>query len=215
MEVLLARWYWNFFQENRWRFLQRTQVDQAPGDDPLTWDLPRILGEIDRHFSAALAAAEQLRTVPVKDWDGLLQPGTLPDEYRPTLYDFVAKEALEFYQAGEQGGNKAESAFELTADGPVFGTREEFLALEAGGRETAEPLVKAIRLVSGTAALSHAGRTGQSGRRKRTWGGCAWGETRPPEKRGTSVTAWHWPGLSRKTATTRFPHGREPCGRSS
>ena len=26
MEVVLANWYWNYFQQNRWRFLQRTQT---------------------------------------------------------------------------------------------------------------------------------------------------------------------------------------------
>lgn len=146
MEVLLARWYGNFFRENRWRFLERTQTAGPAGDDPLTWDLARIVEEIDAHFSAALGAADRLQAVPVKDWDGLLKAGTLPDAYRPTLYDFVAKEALDFYQAGEQAGSKAEDAFELSADSPIFGTREAFLAWELEDQDGGEPLVKAIRL---------------------------------------------------------------------
>ena len=32
--------------------------------------------------------------------------GTLPDSYRPTLYDFLAHEALEFYTPGEQAGGQ-------------------------------------------------------------------------------------------------------------
>lgn len=146
METILARWYWAFFQANRWRFAERTRVEGAAGDDPLTWDLPRILEEIDRHFAAALKAAEQLRKIPIADWDGLIQPGTVPDEYRPTLYDFLAREALEFYQAGEQAGSKAEGAFELDADSPVFGTRDEFLAWKLDAGAAQEPLAKAILL---------------------------------------------------------------------
>lgn len=146
MEVILARWYWNFFQMNRWRFSQRTRTDGVSGDDPMTWDLARILEEIDRHFSAALRAADRLRAVPVKDWDGLLKPGALPDEYRPTLYDFVAKEALEFYQAGEQAGNKAEGAFEIDASGAIFEAREQFLGWKLEDREATSPLGKAVRL---------------------------------------------------------------------
>lgn len=146
LEVLLARWYWNFFQEHRWQFAERTQTDQGAGDDPATWDLARILAEIDVHYTAALGAGDRLRAVPVREWDGLLEPGTQPDEYRPTLYDFVAAQALEFYQAGEQAGNRSEGAFELEADSPVFGTRNEFLAWELPEPALAHPLGKALRI---------------------------------------------------------------------
>jgi hypothetical protein len=102
LETVLAQWYWSFFQQNRWRFLQRTRTVEPPGEDILTWDLPRILAEIDAHFSAALADPETLEAIPIASYDSLLEKGTVPDSYRPTLYDFIAHEALRFYQAGEQ-----------------------------------------------------------------------------------------------------------------
>ena len=48
MDAVLANWYWHYFQQNRWRFLQRTATAEAPGPDFTTWDLPRILGAIDK-----------------------------------------------------------------------------------------------------------------------------------------------------------------------
>jgi len=30
---ILANWYWHYFQQNRWRFLQRTATAAAPGND--------------------------------------------------------------------------------------------------------------------------------------------------------------------------------------
>ena len=33
MEAILADWYWQYFQHNRWRFLQRTQTAAAPALD--------------------------------------------------------------------------------------------------------------------------------------------------------------------------------------
>ena len=42
----------------------------------------------------------------------------MPDSYRPTLYDFIAHEALEFYTSGEQAAAKPEDAFELSAGQP-------------------------------------------------------------------------------------------------
>src|SRR5580658_5279623 len=33
LETLLAHWYWQYFQQNQWRFMQRTATAQAPGKD--------------------------------------------------------------------------------------------------------------------------------------------------------------------------------------
>ena len=170
METILARWYWAFFQGNRWRFAERTRVAGASGDDPLTWDLARILEEIDRHFAAALQAADQLRKIPVADWDGLIQPGTLPDAYRPTLYDFLVREALEFYQAGEQAGSKAEGAFELEAASAVFGTRDEFLGWKLDAGAAQEPLGKAILLFQELMRFH-----GAAGQDRARMAPCSWG----------------------------------------
>jgi len=134
LDAIVANWYWHYFQNNRWRFMQRTQTAQAPGKDFTTWDLPRLFAEIDKQFGKALASADTLKKTPIATFDDLLQKGTLPDAYRPTLYDFIAHEALKFYTSGEQAAARAEDAFELFADKPVygivpvFGTAEEFIA---------------------------------------------------------------------------------------
>ena len=94
LDTLLAEWYWQYFQQNRWRFMQRTATATQPGKDFTTWDLPRLFAEIDKQFQKALAADKILKATPISAWDGLLQKGTMPDSYRPTLYDFIAYEAL-------------------------------------------------------------------------------------------------------------------------
>lgn len=144
LQTLLAHWYWSYFQQNRWRFMQRTQTAEAPGKDFTTWDLPRLFAEIDKHFQAALAAEKTLKATPISAWDGLLEKGTLPDRYRPTLYDFLAQEALSFYTSGEQAGAKAEDEFELTADSPALDDAPKFLQWQRPAPVT--PPERAIRL---------------------------------------------------------------------
>src|ERR1017187_2299562 len=102
LDTVLAHWYWQYFQQNRWRFMQRTATAQAPGKDFTTWDLPRLFTEIDRQFQKALAAERILKATPISAWDDLIEKGTMPDSDQPTLYDFIAHEALEFYMSGEQ-----------------------------------------------------------------------------------------------------------------
>ncbi|MDB6030761.1 MAG: Alpha-2-macroglobulin domain protein, partial [Verrucomicrobiales bacterium] len=146
MEAVLGNWYWHYFQNNRWRFMQRTTTAQAPGKDFTTWDLPRLFTEIDRHFQTALASPDILKRTPVATWNELLQPGTMPDKYRPTLYDFLAHETLKFYMSGEQAGARAEDAFDLSADSPVLGSSNDFLAWKPDTTDTQSPKLKAIML---------------------------------------------------------------------
>jgi hypothetical protein len=61
MQTLLAHWYWQYYQQNRWRILNRTRKGEPPSDDFTTWDLPRLFAEIDRWFAKALAAADVLK----------------------------------------------------------------------------------------------------------------------------------------------------------
>ncbi|SVC72630.1 uncharacterized protein METZ01_LOCUS325484, partial [marine metagenome] len=127
MNAVLANWYWQYFQRNRWRFTQRTRTAEAPGGDITTWDLPRILSEIDKQFQKTLAHHEVLKKEAVNDYNFLLNQGSVPDSYRPTLYDFVVHDALRFYSAGEQAGSKAQDAFVLSADSPIFASAKDFL----------------------------------------------------------------------------------------
>jgi hypothetical protein len=146
METILAHWYWQYFQQNSWRFIQRTQTAEPPGEDITTWDLSRILAEIDTHFMLALDSEEELKTIPIEEWNDLLEEGTVPDSYRPTLYGFLVFEALSFYSAGEQAGTIPQDSFEIMADSPIFGTVAEFLEWEPETSDTDSAKLKAIGL---------------------------------------------------------------------
>ncbi|MBT3293971.1 MAG: hypothetical protein HN919_18650 [Verrucomicrobia bacterium] len=157
MQTLLAHWYWGYFQQNRWRFMQRTQTAAVPGDDILSWDLTRIFAEIDSHFTTALTARETLSAIPMASWSMVLdkpgyttskgEKGGVRDSYRPTLYDFVAHEALSFYRSGEQAGAKSQDAFELSVDSPVFDTPAAFMAWKIDTSDEDTNVVKALRLM--------------------------------------------------------------------
>ena len=149
LDALLAHWYWQYFQQNRWRFMQRTATAEVPGQDFTAWDLPRLFHEIDQQFQNALAAEATLKATPIAAWDGLLVKGTLPDSYRPTLYDFLAHEALNFYTSGEQAGAKPQDNFEISAAMPIFDSADVFLAwnpVPAGSEAESGPGLRAVRL---------------------------------------------------------------------
>jgi hypothetical protein len=129
LEAIRANWTWGYFMNNRWRFAQRTAGAAADGLESIaSWDLPKIVGEIRGRFAAALLKKDVLQNLPVAEWNGVLEPGTMPDAYRPTVWDVIVRDALEFAESGERGLVDPEDAFEMSADGPALGTLEEFLA---------------------------------------------------------------------------------------
>lgn len=146
MNAVLAHWYWHYFHQNRWRHVERTATGAAPGNDLTTWDLPRVLAAVGAQFDTALAAEKELKATPVAAYDAILEKGTLPDSYRPTLWDVLAFEALGFYTAAEQVGAKAEDAFELDADGPALAPAAEFLAWQPATTDAGSRTLKAVKL---------------------------------------------------------------------
>ena len=143
--AILANWFHDYFRRNRWRFAQRSQTAGTVSDDFETWDLRRILQEIDGAFTKALAAKEALKTIPIGDYDQLLKKGSVDDTHRPTVFDFVANEAIEFYSLDEQIIRR-QGAFDLLADSPVLSGVDEFVAWKPRSEDSESYMLRAVAL---------------------------------------------------------------------
>ncbi len=146
LQAVLARWYWHYFQQNNWRFLNRTATQGIDDKDFTTWDLPRLFGHIGSLYDGALKEEAALQATPIDRLGKFLTPGNQPDELRPTLWDFLVFQAIEFYSSGEQAGAAPEDAFEIAADSPALGTADEFLAWAPATTDTSSPKAKALGL---------------------------------------------------------------------
>jgi hypothetical protein len=148
LEAVLAHWYWQYCQQNWYRFVDRTRTTQSPSGEFDTWDLPRLLRTIDDHFQKALAAEAILQATSITNYAACTYAASpsMPDACRPTLWDFLAHDAIASYSADVRAGAQAEDAFVLQADSPVFGTTAEFLAWQIECTDDTSPTVKALRL---------------------------------------------------------------------
>jgi len=157
LQVVQANWTWGYFQENQWRYRERTQGGADPKDLSKLgqWDLPTIVAEIRNQFAAAVGRPgsperKALQAIPIADWDAILAKGTMGDGYRPTLWDVIARDALAFAASGDRGLMKPEDAFEFDPACPALGTPEEFLAWKPEDDESVtdkdSPLLEAAAL---------------------------------------------------------------------
>ena len=146
MKVLLANWYWQYFQQNRWRFQQRSQARGGIGDDIETWDLTRILEKIDDVFTEALSDAESLKQTPIRQYGDLFDKGNVSDAYRPTVYDVLAHYALQFYSSGEHHGSRPSNFFVAQASSPILSDAPSFIAWVPETSDEHSSTIKSIKL---------------------------------------------------------------------
>lgn len=128
LNIILAKWYWHFYNRNSYRFINRSRTEGLNEKDFTTWDLPKLFAHIGNLYENVLSEEEKLRKIPISKLDGFLEQGNQPKELRATLFDFFAHEALEFYMADAQSAAKPVRAFEVEADSPALGGRDAFLA---------------------------------------------------------------------------------------
>lgn len=114
LEGYLANIYWQFFQQNRYRFYDRTTtVEKVDSIDFRTWDLNTIFHEISVHFDASLQKPLELQQLKVEAYKEILNEQKGSEIYRPTLFDLLAHSALDFYKTPENNIARPQDNFEL------------------------------------------------------------------------------------------------------
>jgi uncharacterized protein YfaS (alpha-2-macroglobulin family) len=146
LQAVLAGWFKHYFSNNRWRFTKRSSSEGMKEDDFTTWDLRKLFAEIDSLYNDILKEKELLKTIPIADFIGFLEKGNQPVYLRPTLYDFLAHEALDFYCTPEQAGAAPEDAFVIDGTTPVLAPWAEFINYEPETNDKNSASYKAIRL---------------------------------------------------------------------
>src|ERR1035437_5668016 len=97
LHSILADMYWRYYQQNRNKFINRTETVGFKEDDIKTWDLKKLVAEVTSNYEQSLENKEQLQKVPLDNYDAILVKGYHTENLRPMLYDFLAHRALDFY----------------------------------------------------------------------------------------------------------------------
>lgn len=124
-----ANWLHSYYQDNRWKISRRGQIDDPDLNDIETWDLMTLLSEVSKAYSLALENDSKLIQLPVEKFTVLLETVNLNRKYRPSLYDILAHEELNFYKSSFYNVVRPEETFELD-NYKLFSTGEQFTSLQ-------------------------------------------------------------------------------------
>ncbi len=135
LKSMLAGLYWQYLQNNRWKFYDRTNTVNFNKNDIATWTLDDIHKKISELFLASIKNEKTLQSTRLDRYEAIINKGN-KRSLRPTLYDLLANRALEYFKNDEADIKKPAYAFEIIqpqafATAPVFArfsfnTRDSF-----------------------------------------------------------------------------------------
>jgi hypothetical protein len=126
LHSMLAEMYWQYYQNNRHRFNERTELTNVQQDDIETWSLNKIIEETFQQYKLSLEESDRSKATPIDLYEEVLHQGNkLGRSYRATLYDFLAHRALDFCSGEEASMTRPVYAFvldkeEYLSDAPEF-----------------------------------------------------------------------------------------------
>ena len=161
LQSILAEVYEKYYENNQYRFHDRTRLDPVKTDSLQTWDLNTLMKVIYRNYLASLENSQLLQSLPVSAYKAIIEipePGfdkrsPEPDfekviVFRPTLYDFVANRALEFFTSS--AGPKNSSAFGFCIDKAMyFKPADEFIKLILPTGDSLSQNLQALKIYQG------------------------------------------------------------------
>lgn len=120
LHSLTAEMYQTYFNNDRWKIQQRTDLQGYVPEDIREWTANLFTQKITEELEASLAPVEALRNTPVTRFADILKLGDDARILRPTLYDFLLQRAIDLqpsddfyrrwidFRASQVGNPKAE-----------------------------------------------------------------------------------------------------------
>jgi hypothetical protein len=142
---IIAEKYWRYFQENRWKFYNRTATStDFKKEDPATWAAEDFHSAISKYYLASLKSEKQLQSTPLTTFEAIIIKGNIR-KLRPTLYDLLAHRALNYFKNDERTITKPAYSFEIDNDS-AFAPAETFISTSFSTADTLSPYYQAIKL---------------------------------------------------------------------
>ncbi|TYB79325.1 alpha-2-macroglobulin family protein [Bizionia myxarmorum] len=146
LENMLATMYWQYFQQNRWKFYERTKTSEKVDEtDFRTWDLETLFAEIQFHYNQSLTDEIILQKTSVSDFKDIIQEQKNSKQFRPTLYDLLANNAIDFFKTDENSISKPSYKFKI--DSPEFlSPNKTFSQLKFTSKDSTSLQLQALKI---------------------------------------------------------------------
>ncbi|MCU0402984.1 MAG: MG2 domain-containing protein [Chitinophagaceae bacterium] len=140
---LTAQLYKNYFDRQRWKIYDRTATTNPDPNNPDTWSIADFNERISTMFDKSLSNPVLLQKTDLKKFDPIILEGNMR-HLRPTLYDLLAHEALEYWKNDE--GEITRPVYAFVPDYASLAPAKIFLRNQYTSKDSTGHTFKAIRL---------------------------------------------------------------------
>ncbi|MEZ4961346.1 MAG: alpha-2-macroglobulin family protein [Saprospiraceae bacterium] len=145
MQSMLAEMYQGYLDNNYWRFQNRTQTGDFKPDDLRTWSIEQITRESAKLYWASLSDPK-LKSTDIGDFKILLTEGKNEEGLRPTLFDFLAHRAVDYFM--NERSYLTQPAYKFYIDNEkAFATASDFVKWKIETPDTASQKLQTLLLL--------------------------------------------------------------------
>ncbi len=148
LQSMQAELFQNYKNEHRYQLYNRTALAEEKGNDITTWSINKLNEKITALYKASLKNTELLQTTVITSFEAILEKGSNTRNLRPTLYDFLAHRALDYFMNTENDVTEAAYKF-IINDEVAFAPLEKFVAYNFKTKDTASLYFNAIKTLQG------------------------------------------------------------------
>ena len=112
LQSLLARTYQQYFQNHQWQLYNRTNTVNFVKKDMTTWSADDFSDKISSLYLASLGEDKLLEQTKLDSYEPIILKGNVR-YLRPTLFDLLAHQALDYFKRSDRNVNKPADVFEI------------------------------------------------------------------------------------------------------
>jgi uncharacterized protein YfaS (alpha-2-macroglobulin family) len=143
LQSMLAEMYAGYLENNVWQFRNRTTTLNFKTDDIRTWTIQQLNDEAAMLHRLALND-DRLKNVEITNFNAITTEGT--DVLRPTLFDFLAHRAVDFFVDEKSYLAKPNYKFELDTEGSLL-PADEFVKIAFDSKDSTSGKLWTLRLL--------------------------------------------------------------------
>ncbi|MCB9034486.1 MAG: alpha-2-macroglobulin [Chitinophagales bacterium] len=156
LHSIQAELLYQYYQNNSWKFINRTQTEEIQSNDFRTWDLKTLFNEISKHYVASLEPKQILQTTGTETIKSLLTNINYNNvdkkefidknlNLRPTIYDLLAHRAIDFFNNDNSDLTEPANAFAIDNE-IYFSTATNFVQLPIQAENSNDRLSNAMHI---------------------------------------------------------------------
>ena len=151
---MLGTLYQDYYEKERWEILERTSIELSPTSKKLipdgtedleTWTADQFFQAAYYCFHASLTEEEASKNYPLVKVKGVFLPGENTAKLWPTLYDYLAHRAIDFFANDEIELTKPAYAFELK-DSIWYAPALDFIPARLNVKDSLQSKVQVVKL---------------------------------------------------------------------